>query len=356
MIYVGDYRETGSVTLDLRHRFAAGRGYLGAATLGLPADVTVAALRRDVETYATGTVDVMEYTALVERARGYAATLLGVVPSRVAVGSQASVFIGLAAAAAPPGAEVVCVAGDFASVVRPFLARGDLRVRQVPLAELAGAVGPDTWMVAYALVSSSTASSPTPPRSRRPRGRRAPECWSTSPRRRVGYRRPTSRPTSSSATRTSGSAHRAAARSLPSPSERRRRSGRSPRAGTRPRTRGRPATARKLDLAPDASRYDVSPAWHAWVGAEAALGFAVSLDAAEVHDHAVGLANGFRERIGLGPSDSAIVSWPDPGGAHLAAFGAAGIAAAGRAGRARVSFHLWNDEEDVDLAARTLGR
>ena len=142
--------------LDVKDRFAAGRGYLGAATLGLPADVTVAALRRDVETYATGTVDVMEYTALVERARGYAATLLGVGPPRVAVGSQASVFIGLAAAAAPPGAEVVCVAGDFASVVRPFLARGDLRVRQVPLAELAGAVGPDTWMVAYALVSSST--------------------------------------------------------------------------------------------------------------------------------------------------------------------------------------------------------
>ena len=73
--YVTDYRETGRMTLDLRHRFAAGRGYLGAATLGLPADVTVAALRRDVETYATGTVDVMEYTALVEKARGYAARL-----------------------------------------------------------------------------------------------------------------------------------------------------------------------------------------------------------------------------------------------------------------------------------------
>ena len=111
-----------------------------------------------------------------------------------------------------------------------------------------------------------------------------------------------------------------------------------------------------LDLAPDASRYDVSPAWPAWVGAEAALGFAVSLDPAEVHDHAVGLANAFRERLDLGPSNSAIVSWPDPGGAHLAAFGAAGVTASGRAGRARVSFHLWNDEEDVDLAARTLGR
>ncbi len=100
----------------------------------------------------------------------------------------------------------------------------------------------------------------------------------------------------------------------------------------------------------------MSPAWPAWVGAEAALGFALSLDPAEVHDHAVGLANAFRERLDLGPSNSAIVSWPDPGGAHLAAFAAAGVTASGRAGRARVSFHLWNDEEDVDLAARTLGR
>ncbi len=79
-----------------------------------------------------------------------------------------------------------------------------------------------------------------------------------------------------------------------------------------------------LDLADDASRFDLSPAWHAWVGAEAALGFAVSLDPAEVHDHDVGLANAFRARLDLGPSDSAIVSWPDPGGAHLAALTAAG--------------------------------
>ncbi len=356
MIYVGDYRETGPVTLDLRHRFAAGRGYLGAATLGLPADVTVAALRRDVETYATGTVDVMEYTALVERARGYAATLLGVVPSRVAVGSQASVFIGLAAAAAPPGAEVVCVAGDFASVVRPFLARGDLRVRQVPLAELAGAVGPDTWMVAYALVSSSTgelADAAAVSAAARAAGARVLVDVTQA----TGWLPTTDLEADLAVCHTykwlcapRGSAFAAF-------SERAQEE-------IRPLTAGWYSAADpwascygpELDLATDASRYDVSPAWHAWVGAEAALGFAVSLDATEVHDHAVGLANGFRKRLGLGPSDSAIVSWPDPGGSHLAAFGAAGIAAAGRAGRARVSFHLWNDEEDVDLAARTLGR
>ncbi len=74
----------------------------------------------------------------------------------MAIGSTASAFVALAAAAVPAGAEVVCVDGDFASVVRPFLARGDVRVRHVPVADLADAVGPDTWMVAFALVQSST--------------------------------------------------------------------------------------------------------------------------------------------------------------------------------------------------------
>ena len=36
--------------------------------------------------------------------------------------------------------------------------------------------------------------------------------------------------------------------------------------------------------------------------------------------------------------------------------GAAGITASGRAGRARVAFHVWNDDEDVELAASALGR
>ena len=114
---------------SLRDRFAAGRGYLAACTLGLPADVTVEALRRDLDRWAAGTADSYEYTATVERARGHAAALLGVDSSRVATGSQVSPFVALAAASAPEGAEVVCIEGDFSSVVAPFLVRGDLRVR-----------------------------------------------------------------------------------------------------------------------------------------------------------------------------------------------------------------------------------
>jgi selenocysteine lyase/cysteine desulfurase len=318
--------------------------------------VTVDALRRDLERYAAGTTDMEEYTATVERGRAHAAALLGVGPARVAVASQASYFVGLAATAAPEGAEVVCVDGDFGSVVRPFLARGDLRVRHVAVRDLADAVGPQTWMVAFALVQSSTgevadaAAVSVAARSYDARvlvdvtqatgwlpttGLDADllVChtykWLCSPR---------------------GSAFAAFSdRAM---------------AELRPVAAGwysaqdpwSSAYGPALDLAADASRFDASPGWHAWVGAEAAMGFALSLDPVAVHDHDVGLADAFRARLDLGPSDSAIVAWADPDGSQLAALTAAGVVAAGRAGRARVSFHLWNDEEDVDLAASAIGR
>ena len=53
---------------------------------------------------------------------------------------------------------------------------------------------------------------------------------------------------------------------------------------------------------------------------------------------------------------SAIVTWADPDGCDLARLTAAGIVASGRAGRARVAFHLFNDERDVDMALVALGR
>ena len=75
----------------------------------------------------------------------------------------------------------------------------------------------------------------------------------------------------------------------------------------------------------------------------------------DVRRHDVGLANTFREGLGLEASDSAIVTWPDANGSDLAALTAAGVVASGRAGRARVAFHLWNAEQDVALASGALG-
>lgn len=339
-----------------RDRFAAGRGYLAACTLGLPADVTRDAVLSDLERWASGTASAAGYSATLERARGHAATLLGVDAARVATGSQVSVFTGLAAASAPAGAEVLCIDGDFSSVVAPFLARSDLRVRHVPLAAVADEVRPDTWMVSYSLVQSATgeiADAASVADAARNAGARVLVDTTQA----TGWLPTTDLDADlivCHAYKWLGAPRGAAFAAV---------SGRLADELT-PYTAGWYSGADPwsscygpdLHLAGDATRFDVSPAWHAWAGAEAALGFAASLDAAEVHDHALGLANAFRGRLGLDAGDSAIVAWPDAEGADLAALTAASITASGRAGRARVAFHLWNDLEDVELAATALGR
>lgn len=332
------------------------RGYLGACTLGIPTHATREAVLRDLERWAAGEASAAEYSATLQRTRSHAAALLGVRPDRIATGSQVSVFAGLAAASAPRGAEVLCVDGDFSSVVAPFLVRGDLQVRHVPVQALADEISDTTWMVAYSLVQSATgevayaASVATAARDHDAR-------TLVDTTQATGWLPTTDLDADlvvCHAYKWLGAPRGAAFAAF------------SDRAIDEivPYTAGwysgaDPWTSTYgpgLHLADDASRFDVSPAWHAWAGAEAALDFAASLDADAVRDYDLGLANAFRERLGVEASDSAIVTWADADGADLAALTAAGITASGRAGRARVAFHLWNDDEDVDLAASSLGR
>lgn len=339
-----------------RDHFPAGRGYLSACTLGIPTHATRDAVQRDLERWAAGTASAGDYSSTLQRTRAHAAALLGVAPERIATGSQVSVFAGLAAASAPRGAEVLCVDGDFSSVVAPFLVRGDLTVRHVPVDALADEVTGATWMVAYSLVQSATgevadAASVTAAAGRHDALTLVDTTQAT------GWLPTTDLDADLivchaykwlSAPRGAAFAafsERAADEIVPYTAGWY--SGTDPWAST---------YGPRLHLADDASRFDVSPAWHAWAGAEAALGFAASLDAESVRRYDVGLANAFRERLGLEASDSAIVTWADADGADLAALTAGGITASGRAGRARVAFHLWNDDEDVELAAASLGR
>jgi hypothetical protein len=111
-----------------------------------------------------------------------------------------------------------------------------------------------------------------------------------------------------------------------------------------------------MQLAESARRFDASPAWQAWVGAEPAIALFRSLDLTAVARHAVELADAFCDGLGIERRGQAIVSWPDANGAALAQLTASGLTASGRAGRARVAFHLWNDEYDVRDALRAHGR
>jgi selenocysteine lyase/cysteine desulfurase len=106
-------------------------------------------------------------------------------------------------------------------------------------------------------------------------------------------------------------------------------------------------------LAEDARRLDISPAWLAWAGTVPALELLGEVGIAVIHRYDLGLANALRDRLGLPPGDSAIVTVAVEGG--LERLRAAGITGSVRAGAVRLSFHLHNTESDVDAVARGLG-
>jgi selenocysteine lyase/cysteine desulfurase len=107
-----------------------------------------------------------------------------------------------------------------------------------------------------------------------------------------------------------------------------------------------------LRLAADARRFDVSPAWFAWVGAAPALELIVEVGVQAIHEHDLLLANRFRDGLDLPAGDSAIVSAHVPGAERR--LRGTNVMAAAREGLLRTSWHLYNSEEDVDAALEVL--
>lgn len=108
-----------------------------------------------------------------------------------------------------------------------------------------------------------------------------------------------------------------------------------------------------LRLAGDARRLDLSPAWFSQRGAAVSLPWLAGLDLTAVREHCVGLAGATLAGLGLCPRDSAIISLDIPAEAVRRLFGAGAVVSA-RAGRTRLSFHLYNTMEDVELVLRAL--
>lgn len=343
---------------EARRRFADVPGYLSACTGGLPSAETAAALTAFVDAWTSGAVDAKAIGADVERCRGLYARIAGVAPDRVAFGSQVSQLVSVVATSVPDGAEVLCAEGDFSSLTHPFeqLAARGVVVRYAPVAELADAVSPATALVAFSLVQSATgevADADSISAAAAAAGARTlvdltqslgwlpvgasgfdyTVChaykWLCAPR---GTAFLTVRDGLDD-TMTPLAAGWCSADDVWS----------SCYAGHTP-------------LAEGAGRFDLSPSWPVIAGTAAALELFASLDIEEVRAHDVRLANLARETLGLPSADSAIVTWADPDGSDLAAMTAAGITASGRAGNARVAFHLWNTEDDVELLARSLDR
>ncbi|MFD8689381.1 aminotransferase class V-fold PLP-dependent enzyme [Streptomyces sp. NPDC059651] len=347
-----------SLSRAVAAEFAPETAYLNTSTCGLLPRRTVDAVRALAEGNTTGRRNGAGDFEAVDGARGGFARLAGVDAGRVAVGSSVTVHVGLIACSLPAGAEVLAPEGEFSSVVTPFAVRGDLRMRYVPLAELADAVRPETALVAFSSVQSAD-------------GRLA----------------------DLDAVRAAAAAH--GARTLLDATQS---------AGWLPLDAGAydytvaggykfllcPRGASFLTvteeaqaslppllagwvaaedpwgstygpvakLAPDARRYDEPPAFLSYHGAEQSLALLNEIGVDALHDHATGLAARFRAGLaGLGheavPAATAVVGVPGLGD-RASALGRAGVMVSNRAGNLRAAFHLYNTEADVDRALDVL--
>ena len=351
-----DAQDPSPVTLAAaRAEFDADVTYLDTASFGLPPRRSWVALQHALAQWRAGTADPAGYDLPVAAARSAYARLAGVDPSLVAIGSQVSVFAGLIAANLPDGSEVLTATGDFTSILFPFYAQAGrgIRVREVPLDRIADSMTSATTLVAVSAVQSAdgrVADLGALHAASRATGARVlldttqaigwlpvdasrfayTACggykWLLSPRGTAYF-------TISPALIGELTPHYAGWY-----------------AGDNPWSSiyGGP-----LRLASDARRFDVSPAWHAWVAAAPAVQLLAQVGTPSLHRHALGLANRFRAAIGLEPADSAIVSLATDGAA-ADALTAARIKGSARAGRLRLSFHVSTSDQDADLAVDVL--
>lgn len=331
-------------------------GYLNASTLGLPPASTATALHRAVDEWQAGSACAVRYGDAVTASRSLYARLVGARPADVAVGSQVSVMVGVVAASVPDGASVLTVAGEFTSVTAPFQAHADrgVTVRAVPLADLAAEVLRGADVVAFSVAQSATGElvDADAVAAAAAEVGALTVCDTTQA---VGW-------LPVDATRWDVTVC-AAYKWLCSP---RGSAFLTVRPDVLPRLR---ATASgwyagqdvwasvyglDVDLAVDARRLDVSPAWLAWVGTETSLAAVEAVPEPVRRAHGAGLADAFRAAVGQEPTGRPVVALPDPDGRLQHGLTETGCVVAARAGRVRIAFHLWNDEADVDLAVRAV--
>jgi selenocysteine lyase/cysteine desulfurase len=341
---------------EARRLFSPEGTYLNTATYGLPPLPAFEAMQRALDEWRHGRTQFAHWDESVGRARRAFAALAHVDPGEVAIGSTVSGFAGLVAAALPDGARVLAVEGDYTSVLFPFLAQAPrgVAVELVALERLAEALDPRHDLVAFSAVQSAD-------------GRLADVDAIVAAAAAHDVR------TFADTTQATGwhdldhgrfdftacagykwlLAPRGTAYFTLRPHLR---DGLIPHGAGWYAGDDVPASyyGAPLRLAADARRFDLSPAWHCWVGAAPAAELLAELGAAAIGAHDVAMANRLRAGLGMEPGSSAIVSLdglPADAAEHLAA---ARVMAAGRGGLLRLSFHLYTTEEDVDRALAVL--
>jgi len=339
---------------------APGSTYLDTATYGLPPAPTIRALREALETWSAGSANWIEdWDSAGERARVAFAKLVGIESSRVALIPAASVGVGVIAAGLTATDNVVVAGDEFTSVLFPLLVARDrgVRVREVAFEAIVDAITPGTTLVACTLVQMQT-------------GRTSPIRAIVDRAEAVGAR------VLLDATQglpfvglgdladridylvCSGYKHLLSPRGTAFMAVRPDHFGRPApilanwRAADRPYARyfGGPLT-----LAPDAAMYDVSLAWHVWVGAAESLELLVRWQADGALGEPVRLAGDLAAGLGLPWGGATLVCAPvEDAERTRAALAAAGIKAAFRGSGMRLSTHVYNDDADIARAVEAL--
>jgi len=337
------------------------RAYVDSATLGLPPRPTVEALQRALLDWQTGAADwEVDWEPAGDLCRREIAPMLGAPAEEIALVPAVSVGIAPIAAALGPRDELVVPDDEFHSLLLPLMAvaeRSGARVRRVPFPDVANAVGPRTTLVATSHVRSDGGDvqdlDSVAARAAEVGARVVVDATHAagllpidSSRRELdvvvaaAYKHLLC-PRGVAFARISPSAQRAYAPVSASW------------VSVEPRTYYGGGTGA---LARDARRFDVSLAWHAWVGAVESLRFLNAIPAEDRREWTVALASELASRLGLEPTGSSFLSVPVrvPLNELTRRLAEADVAAAIRAGEVRVAFHVYNTPADVDYVAGVL--
>lgn len=362
-------KATQSLTVaQARAEWDIDRTFLDSCSYGPPPRCGWDALQSSLDEYRRGARPWQGWAGSVQTSRERFAELVGVPAEWVATGAAVSQLLAPIAAALPDGAEVLVPDIEFTSGVYPFAvhAHRGVQVRTAPLDSLAEAVHDSTTLVSVSAAQSATGEVADIPAI----VDRAAEVgaltvldgtqaagwlpldgagvdflavagykWLCAPR---GTALLTMRPLTSTFTPESVRNRQAEFASRLTPL-----------AAGWFAAGGSASYGMPLQLADSARAFDISPAWHSWVGMAPALELLLDVGIDAIHEHNLGLANAFRTGLGLEESNSAIVSVEVPE-AGLARLDEAGIRFSVADGRARFGFHLYNDDEDVATALAAL--
>lgn len=330
-------------------RFDVPDGYLNTASIGVPSVTMADAVAEAVTEWRVGAARPPQYDRQVTAARANWAHLAGVSPDRVASGASVSQLVGLVAASVPDGTRVLTVGNEFTSVSFPFAAqeKRGVTVTEVAHDQLVTAAA-DHDLVAVSVVQSADGAILD-----------------------LDGLRATGTPVLLDATQAVGWlslaldwAHYVVGGSY--------------------KWLLAPRGAAWLAIHPDAEPLvphvanwyggedpwdavyglplrladgprglDLSPVWFSQVGAAASTEWLATQDLTQIRTHCTTLADKVLTELGQPARGSAIISLdltPD----QVERLTEAGVVSSARAGRTRLSFHLYNTENDVDRVLTAL--